>query len=247
MKRDVRRPRRRRADPCAISSNGSFDRMATPLKPFWPCTAHVVAELLEGGAGKASVSDLISCRQTTSGEACLQPGNSDSSRALTPLMFQVVIFMRRRGSREIEASGQRGGYSEKLVPQPQEAVALGVLDLGRTRRSDRRRNRSRSRPGNRARPGRSAPWRRRARSRRRRRRGRRPGRTCTEKPEQPPPSTLTRSIGAAGSPATISAIRLAARSVTVTAVGSLLMACRPVPPGPRLAVTRLRQFHPYAR
>ena len=25
--------------PVRISSSGSFDRMATPLKPFWPCTA----------------------------------------------------------------------------------------------------------------------------------------------------------------------------------------------------------------
>ncbi len=40
------------------------------------------------------------------------------------------------------------------------------------------------------------------------------------KPEQPPPSTLTRSARAAASPATISAMRLAARSVTVT--GSLI-------------------------
>ena len=107
---------------------------------------------------------------------------------------------RRPGqARRMTIVGSVRAQSEKLVPQPQEAVAFGLLiwndgadqvvdeiDLA-------------SRPCSRARPGRSARSRRRARSRGRRRPCARSMSNLYWKPEQPPPSTLTRSIAPAGS------------------------------------------------
>ncbi len=55
-------------------------------------------------------------------------------RALTPLMFQVAIFMRHSDAVKRKARSLPGflmrlrvAQSEKLVPQPQEATALGFL------------------------------------------------------------------------------------------------------------------------
>ena len=56
---------------------------------------------------------LISCRQSTSGAADFSHARAGSSRALTELTFQVAIFIQ----------------TEKLVPQPQDEVALGLLTL----------------------------------------------------------------------------------------------------------------------
>jgi len=79
---------------------------------------------------------LISCRQMTSGEACRRYATADSRRALTQLMFQVVTFLPGRRSRESKvwpakaAGSAREAASrqmEKLVPQPHEAVALGLF------------------------------------------------------------------------------------------------------------------------
>ena len=54
----------------------------------------VVAELLEGlGRERLGRALLISWKQATSGAASLSQVTALSSRALTPLMFQVAIFM----------------------------------------------------------------------------------------------------------------------------------------------------------
>ncbi len=137
-------------------------------------------------------------------------------------MFQVVIFMGGRGSRESNVwparrAADRVRLRARSWCRSRRRPSPSGWSPGTRRRSGRRRNRSPSRRGSRAKPGRSRTL--------------APDRSSTTssaaapgtrsnlywKPEQPPPSTLTRSARAAASPATISAMRLAARSVTVTA------------------------------
>src|SRR5581483_4214405 len=115
------------------------------------------------------------------------------------------------------AEGRNGarGQIEKLVPQPQDAVALGFFTLkDEPMRSS---TKSISEPERYSSDTGSTST-------------RAPSRSITRssgseagtrsnlywKPEQPPPSTLTRRSGVPGSPATISAMRRAARSDTVT-------------------------------
>ena len=51
-----------------------------------------------------------------------------SIRALTPLMFQVAIFKACILRQTIRSSAEKGTVqTEKLVPQPQDATALGFL------------------------------------------------------------------------------------------------------------------------
>ena len=53
----------------------------------------VVAERLERLGGEGLLVLLISWKQATSGSASLSQVTAPSMRALTPLMFQVAIFM----------------------------------------------------------------------------------------------------------------------------------------------------------
>src|SRR5581483_2809151 len=115
------------------------------------------------------------------------------------------------------AEGRNGaiGQIEKLVPQPQDAVAFGFLTLNEE--PMRSSTKSISEPERYSSDTGSTST-------------RAPSRSITRssgseagtrsnlywKPEQPPPSTLTRRSGVPGSPATISAMRRAARSDTVT-------------------------------
>ena len=63
-----------------------------------------------------------------SGEADLSQVVAVSMRALMPLMFQVAIFKARILWQAIRSSAEKGtDQTEKLVPQPQDATALGFL------------------------------------------------------------------------------------------------------------------------
>ncbi len=75
------------------SSNGSLDRIATPLKVFWPCTATLYPSASNGSRGKASSTHLVSCRQTMSGSRSLSQATALSTRCLIELTFQVAIRM----------------------------------------------------------------------------------------------------------------------------------------------------------
>src|SRR5690554_7224811 len=93
-----------------MSSNGSFDRSATPLKPFCPCTATLYPSASNSKLGKASSAHLISCKQAMSSEADFSQVIAASMRALTPLMFQEAIFIDRKSTR-LNSSHVRISYA----------------------------------------------------------------------------------------------------------------------------------------
>jgi hypothetical protein len=115
---------------------------------------------------------------------------------------------------------------EKLVPQPHDAVALGLAILNEA--PIRSSTKSISAPAmylsdigsiSTTAPSRATSMSSSARA-------------CSMsnlywKPEQPPPSTLTRSMAPAGSPLRISPIRRAARSLTVTPVAATVIGLLP--------------------
>src|SRR6476646_9746829 len=73
------------------SSNLNLDRIATPLKVFWPCTATLYPSASIGWRGNASSTVLVSCKQTMSGARSLSQAVRFSIRCLIELTFQVAM------------------------------------------------------------------------------------------------------------------------------------------------------------
>ena len=115
------RPRDRRAARAATSTGvAPSARMATPLKPFWPCQIALVADRLEvGGRESLRPGVLISCRQATAGRVSSSHSSRRGSRALMPLMLK-----RWR-------SASSGGSDAEAGTAAAAGRGVGIFDLER--------------------------------------------------------------------------------------------------------------------
>src|SRR5882757_8422744 len=85
------------ARPDLVSSNGSFDSSATPLKVFWPWVTTLYPSASISRRGNASSTHLISCRQTISGEHSFSQLTRCSIRCRIELTFHVAMRMQMTG------------------------------------------------------------------------------------------------------------------------------------------------------
>ena len=100
----------------------------------------MVAHRFELERGKAFVSHLISCRQATSGEACLNQASTVSTRALTELTLKVAIFMGGRLAQALDCAPDRQCEIPTDVDRKRSAAASadfrGKRGVGRVQRGD---------------------------------------------------------------------------------------------------------------
>src|SRR5215218_10076685 len=119
------------ARPDLVSSNGSLESRATPLKVFWPWVTTLYPSASISSRGNASSTHLISCRQTTSGEHSFSQVSKCSSRCRIELTFQVAIRMKgiRAGNGE-QISGKSRVFvlDQELVTTHFPAVAYHVQE-----------------------------------------------------------------------------------------------------------------------
>src|SRR6056297_1886703 len=109
-----------------MSESGSRDRIATPLKPFWPWVSTWYPIASNGARGKVSSTDLISCSSTTSGAASDSHAFSAAVRALMPLMLKLAIFMEVSGAARDGISARSGPLRRRRQMASRCGVARAV-------------------------------------------------------------------------------------------------------------------------
>src|SRR5947208_5323682 len=139
------------ARPNLVSSNGSFDKSATPLKVFWPCVTTLEPSASISSRGNASSTHLISCRQTMSGEVSLSKVRRWSSRCRIELTFHVAIRMKWDPDWSISGKSRLFVLEQEVVTTHFPALAYHVQEGCDNRLEIRREDR---RQGVRRRPSR---------------------------------------------------------------------------------------------
>src|ERR1043166_4332800 len=93
-----------------VSSNGSFESIATPLKLFCPWTFTLYPSASKGSRGNASSTHLVSWKHAMSGARSLSQATTLSTRCLIEFTFQVATRM---------AGGNQGLMTDERPTMPQ--------------------------------------------------------------------------------------------------------------------------------